>query len=653
MLKVVLVEKGVAQKELFFDADEVFIGRTQTNGVMLPKPNVSKRHAVIQVKDGHVVVNDLKSTNGTWVGGRKIDHPQQLKDKDFVFIGDYAISVTIVEPGAAKASEVAEVPIPEGHQSATMAMPAFDASNLPPLDAPVPPPLDFPAPPPLPDDAVSVVEEVPSSIEQVAAPVEAAAPDFEFEVEVEEPVAAPQPAARASGKAPAPRAVEPEQVKKQPAAAPVAVPVAGATQVSGVSGLAQRLGYGRHDDRHAALRVLAEVAGREIFASVDPGKADFSDSEWLKLSDGVMRLVDKLRRENRLPSDVDPVEITQQVLFEFAGLGPLEELLSSQSVRAIIVYGIESIQVIDAGASRTMDAVFSSEVTFSRVVTKLCSLAGIATATADQALVEGHLPDGSLLQIIGRPYVDEGRMIVIERPVSKVLTVDELMSECGATAESIDAIRKAIADRRNIIVCGAPYTTRSTMVNTLAAMVPADRRILVLGGGPESALKLPNLVSMSRAAVAESPLGCARLVGRVFPDHIVVSRVESSDSRVVQELGLAGFQGMVLGMVAGSAKDCASRLKLMLQFASPGIDSAAVDTLVGRVAEVVVELGLDENGRTTLVGVFEPERTGGSDCVATVAAAEPEVEIDVADAGGPATDPGVEAATVVETVPVE
>ncbi|HOD07419.1 MAG TPA: FHA domain-containing protein [Myxococcota bacterium] len=646
MIKVVLVEKGVDQKELFFDKDEVFIGRTANNGIVLPKPNVSKRHAVIQLKDGEVFVNDLKSTNGTWVGGRKIDNPQKLKEKDFIFIGDFAIGVSIVEPGAAVPTTEQPAPEPVAKPAATVAMPAVGQ---------VPPPQDslpeIPMPPPLPED--SVVDEAPRKWqpEPVAAPVE-----FEVEVEIEEPPAPaapppPEPVKQTPPQA-APEVAPPARKAPpapQPAPAPEPVPVAApastavSASASGVSGLAARLGYHDDTDRFAAMRVLADVAGREVFASVDPARADFSDSEWLKLSDAVMRLVDKLRRENRISSDVDPVEMTQQVLFEYAGLGPLEELLSSKTLRAVIVNGLDSIQVIDVGGSRTIDAVFSNENTFSRVVTKLCLLAGIAPAAASEPLIEGNLPDGSLLQIIGKPFIQDGRMIVIERPASRILSASELVSETGVSSVDLDLLKAALQDRRNIVVCGAPYTALSTFVNSLAAMVDSDRRVLVLGGGAEQPLPMPNLVSMNLSALAGSAMGGARLVSRAFPDHVVLKYLEYSDARLVQELALAGIGGMILGMVARSSQDCVDRLRLMFQFMSPGVAPQAVDSLTARIADVVVVLSLDHDGRTVISKVV-------SGCALT-AGADDQVEIEIDSANGPATDPGIEPDTVVSDAP--
>jgi len=75
------------------DVDEVTIGRHSTNDIRLPRGSVSKRHArVVQCHDTIIVV-DLKSTNGTYVNGRKLDVPAIVRRQDVIYIGDYRVFV--------------------------------------------------------------------------------------------------------------------------------------------------------------------------------------------------------------------------------------------------------------------------------------------------------------------------------------------------------------------------------------------------------------------------------------------------------------------------------------------------------------------------------------------------------------------------------
>lgn len=86
---------GVARHQEL-DQDEIRIGRTSgDNEIVLAKGNVSKRHARIVVRDGRLIVVDLKSTNGTYVNGRRVTSPQVLRPEDKVYIGDFALTFTV------------------------------------------------------------------------------------------------------------------------------------------------------------------------------------------------------------------------------------------------------------------------------------------------------------------------------------------------------------------------------------------------------------------------------------------------------------------------------------------------------------------------------------------------------------------------------
>src|SRR6187397_1662315 len=104
MFTILIQEKGGEQRRMVFNKPEVTIGRVPGNDVVLPKGNVSKRHARIVLKDSRFVVVDLKSTNGTYVNGRKITAPLVIKPGDKVYIGDFIISLEEVPVEVEEAS---------------------------------------------------------------------------------------------------------------------------------------------------------------------------------------------------------------------------------------------------------------------------------------------------------------------------------------------------------------------------------------------------------------------------------------------------------------------------------------------------------------------------------------------------------------------
>src|SRR5262249_3547988 len=107
MFSVTITEKGGEQRRVDFDKTEVTIGRVQGNDIILPKGNVSKRHSRIVLKDGKFIIVDLKSTNGTYVNGRKITSPLVVKGSDKIYIGDFILSIEQLAGAAASPEDSA------------------------------------------------------------------------------------------------------------------------------------------------------------------------------------------------------------------------------------------------------------------------------------------------------------------------------------------------------------------------------------------------------------------------------------------------------------------------------------------------------------------------------------------------------------------
>ncbi len=91
MFTIIISEKGGAERRETFEKNEISVGRVQGNDLVLPKGNVSKHHARLLYRDGRFIVTDLKSTNGTYVNGRKTSQATIVREGDKIYIGDFVL----------------------------------------------------------------------------------------------------------------------------------------------------------------------------------------------------------------------------------------------------------------------------------------------------------------------------------------------------------------------------------------------------------------------------------------------------------------------------------------------------------------------------------------------------------------------------------
>ena len=102
MPKMIVSIDGVVIKEVQLTKDRTTLGRRPYNDIVIDNLAVSGEHAVMQMSGMDVFLEDLNSTNGTYVNGKAIKK-QQLQNGDAIEIGKYKIK--FVHEGASETYE--------------------------------------------------------------------------------------------------------------------------------------------------------------------------------------------------------------------------------------------------------------------------------------------------------------------------------------------------------------------------------------------------------------------------------------------------------------------------------------------------------------------------------------------------------------------
>lgn len=73
------------------EGDQLVIGRDSSSGVAINDAEVSRKHARMNFQGGKYVLEDLGSTNGTFVNGQRLASPTVLKSGDVVSLGEQIV----------------------------------------------------------------------------------------------------------------------------------------------------------------------------------------------------------------------------------------------------------------------------------------------------------------------------------------------------------------------------------------------------------------------------------------------------------------------------------------------------------------------------------------------------------------------------------
>jgi hypothetical protein len=85
------IRKGPLAGQTVAMTENIVLGRE--GDLRIADPEISRRHCVIRIVDGTLVIDDLNSLNGTWVNGKRIELPTLLAPGDSIGLGTSAIEV--------------------------------------------------------------------------------------------------------------------------------------------------------------------------------------------------------------------------------------------------------------------------------------------------------------------------------------------------------------------------------------------------------------------------------------------------------------------------------------------------------------------------------------------------------------------------------
>jgi pSer/pThr/pTyr-binding forkhead associated (FHA) protein len=134
MGKLVVSLDGVVIKEVQITKDKTTLGRRPYNDIVIDNLAVSGEHAVLQMVGADVFIEDLNSTNGTYINGKAVKK-QLLTHNDTVEIGKYKIKYLVEEGGDYEKTMImkpgaAPAPPPSQHGYAPTGTGGFSSSGF-------------------------------------------------------------------------------------------------------------------------------------------------------------------------------------------------------------------------------------------------------------------------------------------------------------------------------------------------------------------------------------------------------------------------------------------------------------------------------------------------------------------------------------------
>ncbi|MFO0676715.1 MAG: FHA domain-containing protein [Polyangiaceae bacterium] len=606
MFTIIISEKGGAERRESFEKNEINVGRVQGNDLMLPKGNVSKHHARLLFRDGRFIVTDLKSTNGTYVNGRKIAQATIVREGDKIYIGDFVVrldtgtsngpiseaadpassSFTGEEPSSRDRGERSAgtappglLPGSAGFGPETGAMEAASDDGVPTADRLASSPK-VPAPPRTPDGVPGAMLRggtlgLPNTGSRGAAPAYASPVPARNAPQTASPV--PPAVGFAGGNVTADRLSSPSRLPPRETAAQAGRRLALVTLVDRVADVVDLAPLKSSPVVDAALSESIERAARE------QAKA--------------------MKDEGEAPEGIDTEILVRDAVLELTGFGPIGPLLDEDDVVEIHCLRHDQLYATRGGTTTMSDASFTSEEAFARVIARLVHQSGEPRREGEWTL-ERRLPRGArMLALV--PPVSSASVLVVRKRRRVDATLEDFVRVGALSKPMASFLEAVVAGRVNALVAAPTGLDAGPFIGALVSAVPTGERSAIVQDDEQLNIAHNYAIALSMPDDGERGDAAVRAAARLHVEHIVVGSLSGKVAATTVE-SLAGASAGVLGLVAGaSLRQATARLVGHLTLSRPAVSPESARDFVGEAFEVGIELGRSPDGRLRVLRIAE------------------------------------------------
>ena len=589
---VILTEKGGATQRLDFESEEITIGRVDENDICLPKGNISKKHTKIVVKDHKIIVLDLKSTNGTYVNGKKLAGPQVITPSDKVYVGDFILSVE-----------------PPDMEPLANEEPPHEAEELPPED-------DLPT---LDREHEASAADHDDSTRREAYPDEpAAAAEAPQDLDDADSIPTPLP----MRKTPAPPVSKPAPAPARPPPAPLKISAAakaglkqGATPPAGRPAAAPAPAKkARPATTSEDYAKSLELVHDRLIEALDLRRLDLdalgSEELWKKTETTIRAIVTKMDSTGELDAHVDREELVIDVLNEALGLGPLEIYLADDTISEIMVNSPTHVYVERDGRLQRVDKAFSSAQAVLGVIERIVAPLG-RHIDESSPLVDARLADGSRVNAIIPPLALKGPCITIRKFKRDLLTANHLIDFGTLTEQMAEFLDTCVKVRRNIVISDGTGSGNTTLLNILAAFIPEKERIVTIEDAAELQLPQDHVVSLEARPSNIEGKGqitirdLVRNSLRMRPDRIVIGECRGGEALDMLQAMNTGHDGSLTTLHANTPRDALSRLETMVLMSGMELPVKAIREQISSAVNLIIQQTRFADGTRRVTAISE------------------------------------------------
>ncbi len=319
-----------------------------------------------------------------------------------------------------------------------------------------------------------------------------------------------------------------------------------------------------------------------------------------------------------------------------AYLTPLAPWLSRPDVTDVLINRPGEVWIETTGGAMSREPADQlTEQALQRLARQIAA-ASHQGVNREQPLLSATLPDGARVQVVAPPATRGGVAMAVRKHLLSDMSLEDLARD-GMFAQSgradpareaaadaaleavLDAgdmmgfLRMAVAARKTVVISGGTGSGKTTLLNALVKEIPRAERLVVIEDAPEIRLDHPNAVGLVavRGALSEAQVDADALLAaslRLRPDRILLGELRGREAFAFLRAVNSGHPGSITTVHADSPAGALDQIGLLALTSGIDLGWDKVQTYVGRVVDVVVQLDRTGGARRLTEVLFQPRR---------------------------------------------
>ena len=420
------------------------------------------------------------------------------------------------------------------------------------------------------------------------------------------PLAAPIPSRRLAPAVTAPTAPAPPSLP----AANEPETISGVTLRDIIGDTADPISPPNTDDlSRSSVEAAAEVVRAPLTEQIDIGAA-------AKMSRGELAsqitsiLTDVLREHQIQLNTMEQRDLVTLLINDMLGLGPLEALLSDESVTDIMINGPCQIYVERKGKLTLTDIRFRDNQHLMSICTRIVSRIG-RRVDESSPMCDARLEDGSRVNIIIPPLALDGASVSIRKFSEKKITLEVMTSQANISPPMETVLKVAGRSRLNILISGGTGSGKTTLLNAMSRMVDTGERVVTIEDAAELQLQQPHVVRLeTRPANLEGKgeITMRDLVKnalRMRPDRIILGEIRGGEAIDMLQAMNTGHDGSMCTIHANNPREALTRLENMVSMAGFNLPARAMRQQIASAVDLIVQVSRMRDGKRRITSVTE------------------------------------------------